>query len=179
MRRLGQVRGGGVHVLVDGLPGERLQEPSDQHLHVAVVALVVLVDHAAEPRVVLLVRRFPWLLLAERGVRRGHLREPLQDEAELDRHRLLAPERAVIVENGNTFFGRHLPGRRLGEGNDRISRRRIVPRREAHQSRAPLVASAIFSSAWSIVKLAAFWRGGNAENVARNSPTIACAARIM
>jgi hypothetical protein len=40
-------------------------------------------------------------------------------------------------------------------------------------------ASVIFSIAWSIVKLAAFWRGGNSLNVARKSPTIAWAAKMM
>ena len=32
-----------------------------------------------------------------------------------------------------------------------------------------------FSSAWSMLKLAGFCRGGNSSNVLRNSPTIACA----
>jgi len=32
-----------------------------------------------------------------------------------------------------------------------------------------------FSNAWSMLKLAGFWRGGNSWNVLRNSPTIACA----
>ena len=48
----------------------------------------------------------------------------------------------------------------------------------SHQSRAPPAASCILSSAWSIVKLAAFWRGGKVRNVERKSTTMACAARI-
>jgi hypothetical protein len=31
------------------------------------------------------------------------------------------------------------------------------------------MAVSIFSMAWSMVKVAAFWRGGNSLNVARNS----------
>src|SRR4029077_2806296 len=43
----------------------------------------------------------------------------------------------------------------------------------------PAAAAAIFSSAWSIVNEAAFCRGGNSLNVARNGFTMACAAMIM
>src|SRR5581483_9837089 len=39
--------------------------------------------------------------------------------------------------------------------------------------------ASIFSMAWSMVKLAARWRGGNSWNVARNGPTMAWAAMIM
>src|SRR6266850_716966 len=40
------------------------------------------------------------------------------------------------------------------------------------QCMAPLLALSIFAIAWSIVKLPAFWRGGNSLNVLRKSPTI-------
>ena len=63
--------------------------------------------------------------------------------------------------------------------DDRLARRRVVPGREArHQSCAPLAAASIRSSAWSIVKLAAFCRGGKSLNVPRKSVTSACAAMI-
>jgi hypothetical protein len=44
------------------------------------------------------------------------------------------------------------------------------------QRRAPDAASDILASAWSMVKLAAFWRGGNSTNVSRNWLMIYCAA---
>ena len=56
----------------------------------------------------------------------------VQSEEELDRHRLLAPERAVVVEHGDAFgdghevrraFLRHL----LNKGDDGFLRRAIVP----------------------------------------------------
>ena len=50
--------------------------------------------------------------------------------------------------------------------------------RPGHQSCAPLAAASIRSSAWSIVKLAAFCRGGKSLNVPRKSVTSACAAMI-
>jgi hypothetical protein len=88
------------------------------------------------------------VLVAERRVLLGHGRPALQDEAQLDRHRLLAPERAVVVEYGNAVLGRDLLRRALDEGDDRLARGRVVPGGEArHQSRAPLAASVILSSA--------------------------------
>jgi hypothetical protein len=36
-----------------------------------------------------------------------------------------------------------------------------------------------FATTWSMVKLAAFWRGGNSWKVGRNSATRLVAARMM
>src|SRR5262249_19007159 len=52
------------------------------------------------------------------------------------------------------------------------------------QAPAPAVAiacacSLALSRAWSMLKLAGFWRGGNSANVFKNSPTIACAGTIV
>jgi hypothetical protein len=56
----------------------------------------------------------------------------------------------------------------------------VITRRGPRRSgQRPLAASDIFSIAWSMVKLAAFCRGGKSLKVARNSATNACAARIM
>ena len=61
---------------------------------------------AAEPAVVALVGGLPGLALAQRRVGLGHLDEPAQDEVELDRHRLLAPQRAVVVEHRHALLDR-------------------------------------------------------------------------
>ena len=47
------------------------------------------------------------------------------------------------------------------------------------QCPAPVSEASIFSIAWSMVKLAAFWRGGNCLNVSRKGTTIAFAAKTM
>src|SRR6185436_5065338 len=98
----------------------------------------------------------------------------LEDEPELDGHRLLAPQRSVVVEDGDALLRRHRLGRRLGEGDDRLARRRVVPRCERHCPAVRVASS--FSTTWSIVKLAARCRGGNAWNVWRNSATTDVAA---
>src|SRR3954451_17384520 len=90
---------GGARIVVDAHARVSLQDAGEQHFYIAVVAVVVLGDRAFQPGVVLLARDLPRLLLAQGFVGLGHLPEPREDEAELDRHRLLAPERAVVVEN--------------------------------------------------------------------------------
>ena len=125
-------RVGGLRVVLDALARERLEEPAHEHGEVAVVAVVVLVDRSAEPRVVLLVRGLPRLFRAQRLVLLGHLGEAHQHEAELDRHRLLAPERAVVVVDGDPFRGRDvvrpsLLRHTLDEVDDRLPRRSVVP----------------------------------------------------
>ena len=142
-----QERVGGARVVLDALAGEGLEHAAHQHTQVGVVAVVVLVDRPAEPRVVLVVRGLPRLLRAQRLVLLGHLGEAHQDEAELDRHRLLAPERAVVVVDGDPLggrdvvrpaFGRHA----LDEVDDRRARRRVVPGRQvlAHCDRISISA---------------------------------------
>ena len=80
---------------------------AEERPHVGVVAGVVLDHHLAEPGIVALVRGLPGLLLAESRVGLGHLVQPAQDEVGLDRHRLLAPERAVVVEHRDPLLRRH------------------------------------------------------------------------
>ena len=121
---------GGARVVLDALAGERLEDAAHQHLHVAVVAVVVLRDRLAEPGVVLLVRGLPRLSCPQRLVLLGHLGEAPEDEAELDRHRLLAPERAVVVEDGDPLGGRDVVRPALGrhpldEVDDRRLRRAV------------------------------------------------------
>ena len=84
----------------------------------------------------------------------------------------------------------HQGGRRRVRTRARLARRpvradrlRLELQTEAGRPRAdpqpwaPLAAFSIFSITWSIVKLAAFWRGGNSLNVSRNCATSACAAK--
>ena len=78
--------------------------PPISSLHVAVVAVVVLDHRLAEPGVVLSLRGHPGLLVPQRRVLLGHLGQPLEDEPELDRHRLLTPQRAVVVEHGDPLL---------------------------------------------------------------------------
>jgi hypothetical protein len=179
-RRVGRVvqeRRGSGRELLDRLTAVGPEDALHQDLHVRIVARVVLLDRAAEPGVVLFAGRLPRLLLPQRLVGLGHRRQSLEDEAELDRHGLLTPERPVVVEDRDPLLRREVAGRGLREVDDRLGRRGVVPGAERRHPRAPLVASAIFSSAWSIVKLAAFCRGGKSLNVPRKSATIACAAR--
>ncbi len=79
--------------------------------HVGVVAGVVLGHQRAEPGVVVLGDGLPRLALrAASGSAVGHLGEAAEDEVELDRHRLLAPQRAVVVEHRDALLDGH--GRR-------------------------------------------------------------------
>ena len=96
--------------------------------HVGVVAGVVLHHHLSQPGVVALVRRLPGLLVAERRVGLRHLVEPAQDEVGLDRQRLLAPERAVVVEDRDALGRRHaVRGHALDEVERRRPSRPVVP----------------------------------------------------
>jgi len=71
-----------------------------------VVAGVVLLHQRGEPRVVVLIGGLPRLALTQGRVGLRHLHEAAQDEVHLDRHRLLAPQRAVVVEDGDALLGR-------------------------------------------------------------------------
>jgi hypothetical protein len=101
--------------------------PAHQDLDVAVVSGVVLRHDVSKPLVVAFVRRLPRLAIAERRVFLGHLGETLQDEAQLDRHRLLAPERPVVVEDGDPFFRWEDMRRGFDELLDRSARRSVAP----------------------------------------------------
>jgi hypothetical protein len=136
---------GGDLVGLDVHARERLQDAAEHHLQVAVVAGVVLGDDLAQPVVVPVVGRLPGLALAQGGVLGGHGGQPLEDEAELDGHRLLAPQGAVVVEHGHPLGGREELRRPLGrhpghEVPDGRHRGRVVPRAQhsATTSQAPV-----------------------------------------
>jgi hypothetical protein len=61
-----------------------------------------------EPLVVLVVGRLPGLAGAQRGVLVGHGDQPAQDKVQLDGHRLLAPQGAVVVEHRHPLLRRHV-----------------------------------------------------------------------
>lgn len=138
--------------------------------------------HLAEPGVVALERGFPGLLPSESRVGLGHLVQPTEDEVGLNPERLLAPEGAVVVEHGDPFDLRNsVRGHALHEVEHGGLGRAVVPggERLAHAQRPDVSEASSFSTTWSIVKLAAFCRGGNSSKVARNCATRAAAARTM
>ena len=104
--------------------GERGEDARSERADVRVVARVVLVHHPAEPRVVALVGRLPGLAVAQPRVGVGHRVQPPQDEVRLDRHRLLAPERAVVVERRDALLDRDLGDGALDERRSPAWRRR-------------------------------------------------------
>ncbi len=94
--------------------------------------MVVLDHRLAQPAEVVLVGRLVRLLLAQRRVGLGQLGESAQREVELNRDRLLRPQRAVVVERGDAFLrGDETSTTLLRDGvdevDDRLSRRRVVP----------------------------------------------------
>jgi len=100
-----------------------------------IVTLVVAGDYPTQPGVVPVVRRPPGLPLAQGRRRLRHRGQSLQDEPELDRHRLLAPQCAVGIEDGDPLGRRHeVPaagaGDRVDEPFDGVPRRGQVPRRQ-------------------------------------------------
>jgi hypothetical protein len=69
------------------------------------------------------------------GMARRECLDPVDGERELDVHRLLDPERAVVVERGDPLGGRHevgrsVPGDSVDEGKDGLPGGRVVPRRQ-------------------------------------------------
>jgi hypothetical protein len=121
--------------------------------------------------------RFRWSQPASRSRSSGHCDDRCKMKPSSIGIRF-SHQSAVVVEDRDPLLRWEVAGRGLDEVDNRLRRRGVVPG-ELSQPCAPLAASAIFSSAWSMVKLAAFWRGGNSSNVARNWATIACAAMIM
>jgi len=108
--------------------------------------------------------------------------EALQEEVRLGIGRPLAPQGAIVVEDGDPSGRRnerHRAARRhtVDEREDRALGVTLAPGRESIQhaaQRPPCIAASIFAITWSTVKLAAFMRGGNCMKVCRNSPTIFC-----
>ncbi len=117
-----------VHRLVQG------HHRAGKHFQVRVVTLVVLGDGAAEPVQVAGACRLIRLLLGQRRIGRRLLTEPADDEVELDVHRLLAPQRAVVVEDRDTGLWRDeiraFGGDAPHEVDDRRLRGSIGPRCE-------------------------------------------------
>ena len=86
--------------------------PAIERAHVGVVTCVVLVDHRAQPPVVMLMRGLPGLVAAQPRVGLRHLGQPAENEVSLDRHGLLAPQGAVVVEDRYPLLGWHAIGLR-------------------------------------------------------------------
>ena len=157
--------------VVDADSRVRGEHAAEERAHVRVVAGVVL-GHAPRPARRSRARTPPsTAAVAQLGIRLGHLGEPAQDEVGLDRQRLLAPQRAVVVEDGDALLGRHVRPAVTRSTKSRTASCVGPSFQEASGSprqRPAVSAASSFSTAWSIVKLAAFCRGGNSSNVARN-----------
>jgi len=73
-------------------------------------------------------------LLLPLGMLRRKRLDAVEDEEGLEIHRLFRPQRAVVVEDGDAFGGRNQVGSLGGyfrdEGDDRLLRRGVVPRRQ-------------------------------------------------
>jgi hypothetical protein len=93
--------------VVDADPLVGGEDTSQEGAHVRVVARVVVIEHLSQPGVVTLVRRLPRLAVAQLRVGLRHLVQPAEDEVGLDRHRLLAPQGAVVVEDRDALLGGH------------------------------------------------------------------------
>ena len=136
----------------------------------------------ARPREVTRKQRLDHGFLGQLGARLGRLAQATEDEQRLHVRRALAPQRPVVVEHGYALRGRHevraaLLGDAIDEVDDRRPGRPIVPGGKRQWPEVSALSS--FSTTWSIVKLAAFWRGGNSWNVARNCATSVVAASTM
>ena len=126
---------------LDAHPLIRRQNASCQNRDVRVVAGVVVGHHLPEPAVVPLERGLERLALLQLGLVLRHRHEAPQDEVELDRHWLLTPQRAVVVEGGDPLGRRHVAAAALirdarDEVDDRPLRRSVVPgcERGCHRS---------------------------------------------
>ena len=93
--------------VVDADPLVGREDTAQKRAHIGVVAGVVVVEHLPQPGIVALVRRLPRLAVAQLRVGLGHLVQPAENEVGLDRHRLLAPQGAVVVEHRDAFLGGH------------------------------------------------------------------------
>ena len=97
----------------DGDALECPEHATQQHLYVAFVAVIMFDDDAIQPRVILFVGCLPGLALTQCWVLVCHRCQTAQDKVGLDRHRLFAPQRAVVVIDRNARLGRHIVGTRF------------------------------------------------------------------
>ena len=108
----------------------RSEDSARERSHVRVVARVVIGHHLSEPAIVALERRLPGLALLQLRLRVRHRDKTPKNEVELDRHRLLAPQRPIVVEHCDALVDRH--GIRhcpVDELDERLSRWAIPPAR--------------------------------------------------
>jgi hypothetical protein len=77
-----------------------------------------MVEHGAEPLAVTFDERLVRLALAQRRVRSRQLLPLGEDERGLDVHRLLTPQRSVVVERGNSIDWWHPAVSWFGDGTD-------------------------------------------------------------
>ena len=94
--------------LLDGDAPERGEDAGRERRQVGVVARVVLGEDRAQPAVVVLVCGLPGLAGAKLGIGLRHLDQPAEDEVGLDRQRLLAPQRAVVVKHRHPLLDGHV-----------------------------------------------------------------------
>jgi len=128
MLRSAQERIGLRFEVLDADPVVGGKNAGHKRRHVGVVACVVLGEHLAEPAIVTLIRRLPGLAAAQPGIGLRHLGQSAENEVSLDRHRLLAPQGAVIVEDCDALGGRHTGRHRLlGELHHRPSGGAVIP----------------------------------------------------
>ena len=107
MLRAAQEAVGGILEVLDADSGIGRQDAPRQQPHIGVVAGIVLIHQSPEPAMVALGHGLPGLLGSKLRLRRHHLGETPKDEIQLNRHRLLTPQGAVIVEHSNAFLRRH------------------------------------------------------------------------
>ena len=110
MRRIAQP---GRHLVAELLHRHAPRRPSPplaiKQAKVGVVTVVVLDHGLGQPVVVALDCCLVGLPTPQRGIRRSELRQPEQREVELDRDRLLAPQRPVVVEHRHPLGGSDEP----------------------------------------------------------------------
>ena len=157
--------------LLGGDSRVRFEHAAEERPHVRVVAGVVLGHRLSQPAVVALVRRLPRLRSRGAPDRPRPLAQPAQDEDRLEavgfsHHSVPSLSKTATRSGGGTTSGVSRARRSRGSP----PRGPVVP---GGERLAMLIArtssdASSFSTTWSIVKLAASWRGGNSSNVCRN-----------
>ena len=87
-----------------GDTGKRVAYPIHQRGQIAVIPAIMLGGRVAQPGIVFFNGSFPWLFLGQLGSLARHFHPTLQEKIELDVHRFFAPQRAVIVKNGDALL---------------------------------------------------------------------------